>query len=60
MTVVTIVVSISCLIVGGALSYILFKYGLKGKYDNILKEAETEAEVIKKNKLLEVKEMFLT
>ena len=59
MTVVTIVVSISCLIVGGALSYILFKYGLKGKYDNILKEAETEAEVIKKNKLLEVKEMFL-
>ncbi len=59
MTVVIIVASIACLIVGGALSYILFKYGLKNKYDNILKEAKTEADVIKKNKLLEVKEMFL-
>ena len=36
-----------------------FKYGLKTKYDTIIKEAETEAEVIKKNKLLEVKEKFL-
>ena len=36
-----------------------FKHGLKSKYDSILKEAETEAEVIKKNKLLEVKEKFL-
>ena len=56
---VTIVASIACFIVGGILSYVLFKYGLKAKYDNILKEAETEAEVIKKNKLLEVKEKFL-
>ena len=51
---VTIVASIACFIVGGILSYVLFKYGLKAKYDNVLKEAETEAEVIKKNKLLEV------
>ena len=34
-------------------------YGLKSKYDIIIKEAQTEAEVIKKNKLLEVKEKFL-
>ncbi len=53
------IVSIVCFIVGGILSYLFFKYGLKAKYDNILKEAETEAEVIKKNKLLEVKEKFL-
>ena len=46
-------------LVGGALSYCLFKYGLKSKYDSIIKEAENEAEVIKKNKLLEVKEKFL-
>ncbi len=59
MTVVTIVVSIACLIVGGFASYIFFKHGLKSKYDSILKDAETEAEVIKKNKLLEVKEKFL-
>ncbi len=56
---VTIVASIACFIVGGILSYVLFRYGLKAKYDNVLKEAETEAEVIKKNKLLEVKEKFL-
>lgn len=59
MTVVTIVVSIACLIVGGFASYLFFKHGLKKKYDGILKEAEAEAEVIKKNKLLEVKEKFL-
>ena len=59
MTVVTIVVSIACFIVGGFASYMFFKHGLKSKYDKILKEAETEAEVIKKNKLLEVKEKFL-
>ena len=59
MTVVTIVVSIACFIVGGFASYVFFKHGLKSKYDSILKEAETEAEVIKKNKLLEVKEKFL-
>ena len=41
------------------MSYGFFKYGLKTKYDTIIKEAETEAEVIKKNKLLEVKEKFL-
>ena len=59
MTVVTIVVSIACFIVGGFASYMFFKHGLKSKYDSILKEAETEAEGIKKNKLLEVKEKFL-
>ena len=58
-TVVTIVVSMACFIVGGFASYMFFKHGLKSKYDKILKEAETEAEVIKKNKLLEVKEKFL-
>ena len=56
---VTILVSIACFIIGGFLSYMFFKHGLKSKYDNILKEAEAEAEVIKKNKLLEVKEKFL-
>lgn len=44
---VTILVSIACFIIGGFLSYMFFKHGLKSKYDNILKEAEAEAEVIK-------------
>ena len=56
---ITIVVAVVTFLVGGALSYIFFKHGLRTKYDNILKEAENEAEVIKKNKLLEVKEKFL-
>ena len=54
-----IVIAAVCFAVGAGLSYVFFRYGLKTKYDNILKEAETEAEVIKKNKLLEVKEKFL-
>ena len=56
MTVVTIVLSIACFIVGGFASYLFFKHGLEKQYDGILRDAEAEAEVIKKNKLLEVKE----
>lgn len=41
------------------MSYLLFRFLLKSKYNKVLQEAETEAEVIKKNKLLEVKEKFL-
>ena len=55
----TIAIAAVCFAVGAGLSYVFFRYGLKTKYDNILKEAETEAEVIKKIKLLEVKEKFL-
>ena len=55
----TIVIAAVCFAVGAGLSYVFFRYGLKTRYDNIIKEAETEAEVIKKNKLLEVKEKFL-
>ena len=57
--VTTIVIAAVCFAVGAGLSYVFFRYGLKTRYDNIIKEAETEAEVIKKNKLLEVKEKFL-
>ena len=55
----TVIIAIVCFAIGGGLSYMLFRYGLKSKYDIIIKEAQTEAEVIKKNKLLEVKEKFL-
>ena len=55
----TVIIAIVCFAVGGGLSYMLFRYGLKSKYDIIINEAQTEAEVIKKNKLLEVKEKFL-
>ena len=54
-----IVASVVCLLVGGGLGFVLFRYVLKSGYNSILKEAEVEAEVLKKNKLLEVKEKFL-
>ena len=54
-----VIIAVVCFVVGAGLSYLFFRYGLRTKYDNIIKEAETEAEVIKKNKLLEVKEKFL-
>ena len=56
---ITILLALIAFLVGGAISFAFFKYGLKGRYNKIIKEAETEAEVIKKNKLLEVKEKFL-
>ncbi len=56
---ITVIFTIVAFLIGGAVSYAFFKYGLKSRYDKIIKEAETEAEVIKKNKLLEVKEKFL-
>ena len=54
-----IIVSIVCFLVGGLLSYLMLRFVLKSKAESILKEAQAEAEVIKKNKLLEVKEKFL-
>lgn len=51
-----VIFTVVAFLVGGAISYAFFKFGLKSRYDKIIKEAETEAEVIKKNKLLEVKE----
>ena len=55
-----IIIAIICAAgVGFAIGYTLYKTALKKKCDSILKKAEEEAEVIKKNKLLEVKEKFL-
>ena len=59
MDALTIVIALVCLIVGLALGYILFRYVIKQKYQEMMKEAETKAENIKKDKLLEVKEKFL-
>ena len=55
----TIVVCIACFLIGGLGAYWLFRHGLRSKYEAILRDAETEAEMIKKNKLIEVKEKFL-
>lgn len=55
----TIVAAVACLVVGGLIGFVFFRHIAKAKYNSVLKKAEEEAEVIKKDKLLEVKEKFL-
>ena len=47
------------LIVGGVVSMLLMQTALKKKSQRIVSDAETEAEVIKKEKILQAKEKFL-
>ena len=55
----TIIVGIVALIAGGVLTYILVQIQLRGRSNNIIKEAMAEADVIKKEKILQAKEKFL-
>ncbi|MDR2810453.1 MAG: Rnase Y domain-containing protein, partial [Tannerellaceae bacterium] len=59
MEIMYIVTAIAALFVGGALAWVGMHFVFKSRYEHILQEAEKEAEVMKKNKLLEVKEKFL-
>ena len=59
MDLITIIAAVVCLLIGGILGFALFRYVLKQKYNQKIKDAELQAETIKKNKLLEVKEKFL-
>ncbi len=55
----TIIIGVIGLIVGGAAAWIAGNTVTKSKSRKIIEEAEKEAETIKKDKLLEVKEKFL-
>ncbi len=55
----TISIAIGCLILGGVLGFVLFRYIIKQKYNQIIKEAEIESEALKEKKQLELKEKFL-
>ena len=57
--IIAIIIAASCLIVGVATGYAIFRYALTKEYDAKMKEAELEAETLKKNKQLEVKEKLL-
>ncbi len=59
MDIVAIIVAIGCLLLGGVIGFVLFRYIVKQKYNQIIKEAKIEAEVIKEKKQLEMKEKFL-
>ncbi len=53
------IVGVVGLILGAALTYFIAISGAKSKAKRILQDAEAQGEVMKKNKLLEVKEKFL-
>jgi ribonuclease Y len=54
-----IIIGIVALIAGSVISILIYQAALKRKSTNIIKEAEAEAEVIKKDKILQAKEKFL-
>jgi len=55
----TIGLTIAALILGFGASYLIWQQALKNKSRKIISESETEAEVIKKEKILQAKEKFL-
>ncbi|WP_449139124.1 ribonuclease Y [Segatella sp.] len=57
--IVTIIAAFVALVIGGAAGYFIFRYVIKGKYNEMIEAANKEAEVVKEKKLLEVKEKFL-
>ena len=59
MTLLTLIVAVVALIIGGLGGYLIFRYGLTGKYKQMMSTAEKEAEDLKQEKLFEVKEKFL-
>ena len=56
---ITIIAALVALVIGGAIGFFIFRYVIKGKYNEMIEAANKEAEVVKERKLLEVKEKFL-
>ena len=56
---VYVIIAVAALIVGGVCGYLIFRFVLKGKYNEMVEAADKEAEVVKEKKRLEVKEKFL-
>ena len=57
--VVGVIAASVALFVGGFISYFIWNKVLKAKSSKIIKEAESESEVIRKEKILQAKERFL-
>ena len=57
--ILTFILAVVALLIGGVGGYVIFRYIIKGKYNEMITAAEKEAEVIKEKKMLEVKEKFL-
>lgn len=57
--VITLIIVAVALVVVVLAGYMIFRYVIKGKYNEMVAAASKEAEVVKEKKLLEVKEKFL-
>lgn len=58
-TIAVICIAMGCLILGGAIGFVLFRYVAKQRFNQIIQEAKHEAEALKEKKQLELKEKFL-
>ena len=56
---VEIIIAVVAPAIGGGIGYAIFRYVLKGQYQEVMDKARKDAEVVKEKKLLEVKEKFL-
>ena len=54
-----LLIAAGALALGGVCGYLVFRYVLKGKYNEMIDTATKQADVIKEKKLLEVKEKFI-
>lgn len=54
-----VIIAVIALLVGALIGWLALRLIMKYKAQNIIKEAEAEAEVIKKDKILQAKEKFL-
>lgn len=59
MIMISIITGVVSFIVGGAISYSIIRKTTESKREKLVKEAEAEAEVIKKDKILQAKEKFI-
>ncbi len=55
----TIAIGIVSFLVGGLITWVFITKALKSRSEKVLREAEAEAEVIRKDKILQAKEKFL-
>ena len=55
MTITNLLIALGFLLLGALICYLIFRFNSKG----VLRKAEEEAEVIKKNKIIEAKEKFI-
>lgn len=56
---IVILIAVACLIIGAAIGFCLFRYVIKQKYNQIIKEGEIEAENLKNKKELEAEKKYL-